>query len=146
MVASVPPTEQNKRIIRAMIAAVNAQRWDELDELVSESVVRHSQNADAPPVRSRSALKAFLRGEAQTFPDAEETVLFLVAEDDKVAARLRFRGTQKGPLGPFPASERTLVADFTCMYRLEGGRVAEIWVEWDTLGALIQLGHYAPPS
>lgn len=29
--------------------------------------------------------------------------------------------------------------------RIEEGKIAEIWVEWDNLNALTQLGHF-PPS
>jgi len=30
------------------------------------------------------------------------------------------------------------------IYRIEDGRIAEAWAEWDTLSGLAQLGHIAP--
>jgi steroid delta-isomerase-like uncharacterized protein len=134
--------ERNKTVVRAFIEAINAKDWGKLDECVAAGVVRHSRTSDQPQVRSRDDLKTFLRRESETFPDAHESIRFLVAEGDKVAARLAFQGTQRGALGPFPASGKTLSADFICIFRLEGGQSAEVWAEWDTLDALVPLGHF----
>ena len=136
--------EQNKAVVRAFIDAVNAQAWERLDDLVAVDVIRHGPASGQGPLRSRVELKAFLRREAATFPDAHEAVHFLVAEGDKVAALLGFRGAQRGALGPFPASGRTLTADFIAIFRVAGGRITEVWVAWDSWGALIQLGHVQP--
>jgi predicted ester cyclase len=81
-----------------------------------------------------------------TFPDAHQKILYLVAEEDRVAAALQFAGTQKGSMGPFPASGRRIEANFLAMFRLKEGRIAEVWVEWDNLSALLQLGHLTLPS
>ena len=143
---TVTQLERNKTVVRAFIEAINAKDWSKLDEFVAAGVVRHSQPSGQPQVRCRDDLKEFLRREAETFPDAHERIQFLVAEGDKVAARLAFRGTQLGPMGPFPASGNTLSADFTCIFRLAGGRIAEVWAEWDTLNALMQLGHFRLPA
>jgi steroid delta-isomerase-like uncharacterized protein len=137
---------RNKAVVREFIAAINRKEWDKLSEWVTSHVVRHGQTSGQAPVRSLDNLKEFLQREAETFPDAQETIHFLVAEGDKVAACLTFRGTQQGPLGPFPASGKTLAADFLCIFRLEDGRIAEMWVEWDNLNALVQLGHFRPPA
>lgn len=136
----------NKTVVTSFIDAINRKAWSELDALVASDVRRHSQVAGAPSVTSLDELKAFLRGEADTFPDAHERVHFLIAEDDKVAALLEFTGTQRGALGPFPPCGGHLRADFMCIFRIEGSRIAEVWAAWDNLDALVQLGHYSPPS
>ena len=82
-----------------------------------------------------------MRAEFATFPDATETLLDLVAEGDKVAARHRFRGTQLGPMGPFPPSGKVLDANYIVIYRIENSRIAEAWAEWDNLAGLRQLDH-----
>ena len=138
--------EHNKAVVRAFVEAVNRQNWQRLDELLAPDFVRHSSTFGQPQIRSREQLRDFLAGEAGTFPDAHETIHFLVAEGDMVAVHSGFRGTQRGPMGPFPASGKTLAADFISIYRVVDGRIAEAWVEWDCLSGLIQLGHLAPPS
>jgi steroid delta-isomerase-like uncharacterized protein len=136
-------TEGNKAIVSAFVEAVNAQDWERIDELVAPEFVRHS--SAAPGVQSRDDLKRFLRAEYETFPDAHETLEDLLAEGDRVAARHRFQGTQKGPMGPYPPTGRTMEANYIAIYRVEQGQIVEAWVEWDNLTGLIQLGHYTPP-
>jgi len=137
--------EDNKAVVRAFVQAVNQQDWQRIDELVAPDFVRHSSASSQPQIRNRRQLRDFLAKEAVTFPDAHEAIHFLVAEGDKVAVHSGFRGTQSGPMGPFPASGKTLAADFISIYRLAGGRIAEAWVEWDRLNGLVQLGHLARP-
>jgi hypothetical protein len=35
--------------------------------------------------------------------------------------------------------------DFSGFLRFQDGQIAEMWVTWDNLAALSQLGHYPPP-
>lgn len=134
-------SEHNKAIVRAFVKAVNARHWQRFDELLAPDFARHSSTSGQPQIRSRDQLRDLLIGEARTFPDARETIHFLIAEGDKVAVHSGFRGTQHGPMGPFPGSGRTLSANFISIYRVAEGRIAEAWVEWDCLNALVQLGH-----
>src|SRR5690606_22642652 len=43
--------------------------------------------------------------------------------------------------GAFPPSGRLLEATYLAIYRIEDGRIAEAWAEWDNLAGLRQLGH-----
>jgi predicted ester cyclase len=139
--AEVTQLERNRSIVRRFVEAINAQDWAGLDEVVAPSFVRHSHAAGEPQVRSLADLKEYLRRELQVFPDARDSVLDLVAEGDKVAARHGFRGTQRGPMGPYPPSGKVLEASYLAVYRLEGDRIVEAWAEWDNLHGLTQLGH-----
>lgn len=140
--------EQNKAVVAAFVQAINTQDWEQLAELVHPAFVRHSQAGGSPGVRCRNDLIRFLRGEFDTFPDAQEGIADMVAEGDRVAVRHSFRGTQTGPMGPHPPSGRVMAADYLAIYRLADGRIAEAWVEWDNLSGLTQLGHHkhAEPS
>jgi steroid delta-isomerase-like uncharacterized protein len=137
----VDQVERNKAVVRAFVAAVNSQDWGRLADLVAPDFVRHSHAGGSPGIRSRDDLLRFLQGELETFPDAREEVADLVAEGDRVAVRHAFRGTQTGPMGPYPPSGRVMVADYLAIYRLAGGVIAEAWAEWDNLCGLSQLGH-----
>jgi len=136
--------EANKRVIQAFAAAINARDWHSLDDLLAVDFVRHS-NA-APGVRSRDDLVRYLRSEFDIFPDARETIKDILAEEDRVAVRHAFRGTQTGAMGAFPPSRKVLKADYLAIYRVAGGKIVEAWVEWDNLSGLVQLGHYRPES
>lgn len=134
-------SEANKSLIRSFIEAVNAQDWQRLLELLASDFKRHSAAAGEPSVNSARDLVTFLKAEFITFPDAFETLLDIVAEGDKVAARHGFRGTQLGPMGRFPPTGKVLEATYLAIYRVENGRIAEAWAEWDNLAGLKQLGH-----
>lgn len=138
--------EQNKRTVLAFIEAINRQDWPEFDRLVSPTFVRHSSTFGQGAVRTRDELRHYLQEEFTTFPDAVETVNFMVAEGEKVAVHSHCLATQRGTLGPFPPSGKQLSADFISIYRLNDGRIVEAWTEWDTLNGLIQLGHMGPPG
>ena len=131
----------HKALARSFVEAVNAKDWPRLRALVTDGFTRHSTAAGEPGIRSRQDLIDFLEGEYLSFPDATESIEDLVEEGDRVAARHRFRGTQTGALGPHPASGRVLEATYLAIYRIEDGRIAEAWAEWDNLAGLRQLGH-----
>jgi predicted ester cyclase len=72
-----------KLTIQAFVDAINSQDWSRLDSLVATDFVRHSIAAGEPPVRSRANLVRYLRREYETFPDAQEMILDIFAEEKK---------------------------------------------------------------
>jgi predicted ester cyclase len=63
-----------------------------------------------------------------------------------VALWSTFSGTQEGQMGPFPPTGKKFTADFGGFFRIEGDKIAELWVTWDNLDGLAQLGHIDPSS
>lgn len=125
--------------------ATNDRNWNKFEVLVAENFTRHSSSGNLR-INSRQKLKAFHVQELETFPDIRETIIMLLGEGELVAARINFKGTQLGPMGPFPPSGRVLDADFNCIFRVVEGRLQESWVEYDNLEGLLQLGHYKLPQ
>lgn len=134
-------SSQAKTLVRAFVAAINAQDWAALERVIAPDFTRHSAAAGAMGVRSASELIQYLRQEFVTFPDAVEYIEDIFSEQDRVAVRHRFRGTQTGPMGPYPPGNKVMDATYIAIYRVEGDRIAEAWVEWDNLSGLRQLGH-----
>jgi len=139
-------TEENKALVREFVEAINHQDWRRFDDLIAQDFVRHSSTFGQSQVCSRNQLRDYLVGEFRTFPDARETINFLVAEGDKVVVHSHCQATQHGPLGSFPASGKTLSAEFISIYRIADGRIVEAWAEWDSMNGLIQLGHLNAPA
>lgn len=136
----------SKHLVHDFVDAINRQDWAALDRIVSPDFVRHSAAAGPQRVASRDDLKRFLQAEYITFPDAHESLIDLVAEGDRVAARHRFTGTQRGAMGPYPPSDRSMQSDYIAIYRIANGQIAEAWAEWDNLSGLAQLGHFHAPA
>ncbi len=137
--------EQNKALVRRFGEAINTRQLHLLDEVVAPGFVRHCQATPGVEVRSLQAFKAFLRDDTATFPDSVQTLTHMVAEGNLVAVWATYEGTQRGPMGPFPPSGRRMRIDFGAVLRVEDGRLTEMWVTWDNMAALAQLGHLPPP-
>jgi steroid delta-isomerase-like uncharacterized protein len=138
--------EANKELTRRFVAAVNATDWDALDEIVAEDFRRHCQATPDVQVRSREEFKQLLESFLVSIPDQRMTIEMLVAEGDKVAGYGTYAGTQTGPMEGFPATGKPVEAKFMTILRIEEGRIAELWVEWDNMAMLAQLGLFPPPA
>ncbi len=134
----------NKEVVLRFADASNNRDFEALDELITENFVRHSQATPDVQVESREEFKEFLRQDAEIFPDSKVELEQLVAEGDLVAFLGTYKGTQTGRMGAFPASGKELELEIAGMFRLEEGKLAELWVSWDNLAALTQLGHFPP--
>jgi steroid delta-isomerase-like uncharacterized protein len=138
--------KRNLELVRQMIEAINRQDFDALDMLVAGDVRRHSAATPDVDVRNLEEFKAFLRRDLSAVPDATQEIEMIFGERDKVAVRAIFRGTQAGPMGPFPPSGRRVAVPFLAIVRIREEKIAEIWVEWDNVAVLTQLGHLASPG
>jgi steroid delta-isomerase-like uncharacterized protein len=73
------------------------------------------------------------------FPDLHAHIEDIVAAQDKVAVRLRFRGTHTGEFLGIPATGRTVEYVSHEFYRIADGLIAEEWICSDTATLLHQL-------
>jgi len=136
----------NVEVVKAMTEAINDRDLDALDAFVSPNLVRHSAATPELNVRSLDEFRAFLESDFATIPDSVQTIDVIFGSGDFVAVRASYIGTQTGPMGPFPPSGKKMVLPYMGILRFENGLIAEIWVEWDNLSALTQLGHFPPPD
>jgi predicted ester cyclase len=63
----------------------------------------------------------------------------LIAEDDRVAARLTASARQVGELRGMPATGNSYEIDEIHIFRLRGGRIVEHWHQFDAMGMMQQL-------
>jgi steroid delta-isomerase-like uncharacterized protein len=115
------------------------------DELFSHDLVDHAPaipEQPPGPQGQREALEAFRRA----FPDLRVTTEDLVAEGDRVVLRWTARGTHKGDLGGIPPTGKEATLKGIDILRIENGRIAERWAEYDNLGLMQQLGVVPTPE
>lgn len=130
----------NKALVREFTEAANGADWQRLERIVAEDFARHSAATAGPPVTSRDEFIQLQKVFLDSFPDQHVRLVQLVAERDLVAALATYSGTQMGPMGDFPATGKTVQAPILAVFRIESGRIAELWVEWDNVAMLAQLG------
>lgn len=139
-------SEANKSIVLSFAEAGNRNDLEAFDRILAPDFVRHCEATPEVNVTSCEEFKQFYRETATTFPDQQMTIETLVAEGDRVAFWGTFSGTQEGPMGPFPPTGKRLESQIAGMFRLEAGRIVELWVTWDNLSGLAQLGLFPPPD
>ena len=137
---------ENVRIAKSMVDVINDRDLERLDEFVTQDVVRHSAATAGVVVTNLEEFKAFLKSDFAAVPDSVMSVDIIFGNQDFVAMRAVYAGTQSGQMGPFPPTGKRFELPFIGILKIDGGKISEIWVEWDNVFALSQLGHLSPPS
>ena len=137
--ASMYGLELNKSISRRLIMeAFDAGRLEVVDELVAPSFVSHDPAGG--DFTGPEGTKDFVTTYRQAFPDLRVTIEEQVAERDLVATRWAARGTHRGDLMGLPATGKEVTITGLTLDRIENGKLAESWNNWDALGLMQQLG------
>ena len=131
-------TGEHKDLVRRYYEAL-WNRWDFAlaDELIAEGIAFRGSLGQT--VQGREGFKAYMRAVRRAFPDFHNRVEELVAEGDRVVARLTYTGTHAGALfGIAPTGRRVSYAG-VALFRIASGQIAEGWVLGDLHGLLGQL-------
>jgi predicted ester cyclase len=135
-------TERNKDLSRRWFEEVwNQKRNATIDELMAPEAIAHGLSpGTGGPRNGPAAFRVFWNQFCGAFPDIHIDVEDLVAEDDKVATRIRFTGTHQGhELGAPPTDKRVSGTGITiCRWR--DGQIVEGWNEFDALGIFLATG------
>lgn len=105
-------------------------------EILTEDYVRHARDGDQ---KGRDTFIEEFEASIQPFPEFTIRVKDMIAEGDKVSARWVFAGTNDGPLGNQPPTQRSVEVEGMTMYRFGGNRIAESWSFHDQLAFHKQL-------
>ena len=119
--------QENKRVVREIVEEIwNKHRLEKVGDFVAGELLEEALE------HARQFLGAF--------PDAQVTIQDLIAEGDRVVARLLATATNTGPFaGRPPTGKRVTFGSFR-IYRLADGKVVESWAMQDRLGLMEQLG------
>jgi len=132
--------EANKKASRRILEEIfGAGKYDLADELLQAKAIGHDP-ALPGPVQGPEGLKESARAYRAAFPDLKLTVEDVVGDGDLVAIRWSAHGTQKGELFGIAATGKEATVTGITIDRYSGGKLAESWTNWDTLGLLQQLG------
>jgi steroid delta-isomerase-like uncharacterized protein len=130
----------NSSIIESLVRALNARDFDAASRLMTQDCVHHAAGLGGGDIVGPAAWLAMVRALAAAFPDRLIRVREIVAEGERVAVRLTWTGTHRGPHQGVPATGRGVEVDGISVFAMSGGRIAEQWIEQDMLALLQQLG------
>jgi predicted ester cyclase len=122
--------KENKELIRRLIEEGNKGK------AAAMAVIDRS-------IDMRGDLKDFKQMESKwydAFPDMHYTIDDMVAEGDKVAARVTMTGTHKGEIMGIPPTNKKVTVSLIFIDRFAGGKIVEDNGIFDALDLMRQLG------
>lgn len=130
-------TDDNKALVQRFFdQVINQRNLAALAQFVPPGgAVNHTVPAGLPQ-QGNQLLGLYLAA----FPDAQATVEDLLADGDKVVARVSFRGTHQGAFRGIAPTGKQITLMGIHIFRITNGQVVEHWGLMDRLAALQQLG------
>jgi steroid delta-isomerase-like uncharacterized protein len=132
--------DQNKLAFRSIPERLfNTGDLSLVPELFNEDYIEH---APIPPgfPRGLEMIREWTRQLRTAFPDYLATVENVVGEGDTVAGRIRCRGTHLGSYFGIPATGKVIEWTESHFGRMENGKLAEHWTDFDQFGMFQQMG------
>jgi steroid delta-isomerase-like uncharacterized protein len=130
--------EENKAIVRHFFeAGPSSGNMEAANALLSPNFALHTPLPSAPGIKGINDVVTACRA---AFEHLNVTVEDMVAEGDKVTARFTARGVHKGSFMNLPPTGRSITMTGIEIFRIEGGKIAELWGEANLLGLMVQLG------
>jgi steroid delta-isomerase-like uncharacterized protein len=109
-----------------------------LRDILAPEVAHHAAGG-YPKVMDTIGITAMMNDFLSAFPDLRYTFDQFIAKDDYVVERYTASGTQQGALGDLPPSGRTAAWTGINIFRIDCGRIAEVWSEVDAVSRRQQL-------
>ncbi len=135
--------EQNKAVFRRVIEeGFNGGNLDALNDCFPPAYAEHQFDLPATLEEFKGSIR-FLR---ETFAPFSLTIEDMVADGDKVWARMTGRGTDgKGLMGR-PPTGRSFAITVIDVCRFENGKIVEHWGVPDRFHQMVQLGLLPQPG
>jgi steroid delta-isomerase-like uncharacterized protein len=125
--------------VRRMYDLINAGDIGGFSDNLAENFVEHEVTPGLEP--TKEGVKTFFRMQLAAFPDLHMAVEDIFASGDKVVARVKYRGTNKGDFMAMPASGKRADVQLIDIFLFDNsGRVRDHWGVIDVMAMMQQLG------
>lgn len=131
--------EENKKIYRRYIEILNAQDFNALPEVTNAKKYKEICVGFTPGWVNMEDAVTSLKKVLKGIPDLYAKIEDVVAEDNKVYARLKVTGTQKGNLFGMPATNKSYEVQMFDYVTIKNGKIVERIQQSDNLGQFIAL-------
>jgi steroid delta-isomerase-like uncharacterized protein len=129
--------EENKALVEQIIERVFVHGEDAaIDELVAEDFTPRTFGSMPP---GREGLREGMNRAGAGVSDPEFEIQDMIAEGDRVAARITSSATHSGMFMGLPASGNRYTIEEIHIFRIRDGQLLEHWHAFDTAGLLAQL-------
>ncbi len=135
--------EENKAVARRYFedARLNPDVCDEIFAPVFRfHTIQHASFTPQEVESTPQSEKEAYRWLQTVWGDWRMTIDEMIAEGDRVMVRWTFRGTQQGEYMGLSPTQKTVTYAGINIFRIEDGRIAEVWDIYDRLWLWQQLG------
>lgn len=133
-------SDQNKDLARRFYEEVlNTGNIDRVPEFCADDIVDHEEGPPGTP-EGIEGVKAFVQMFHDGFSDVHASVEEVLADGDRVVARVRFTGTHDGDFMGIPASGKKIDMETIDIVRVADGKAAEHWGVTDNMKLMQQIG------
>src|SRR5215211_1350766 len=120
-------TEENKAIARQLYEIISTGDFGRAEEIVDPEAPDNELVSYDSPAKLIETFRETFAEAREAFPDLHVTVEDLVAEGDRLTARITMRGTHQGAFqGLTPTGKRVEVRAID-MFRISDGKIVEHW-------------------
>ncbi len=131
--------EKNKILVQRMVEdCINKNDQAVADEIFAADFINHSPQFGITP--DRTGLKQMITGLHEGFSDYHLAIEEIIAEDDRIALRVRNIGTHTGNLMGIPPTHKRMDLCSITILHIAGGKVKERWNLMNELELRRQLG------
>ena len=117
--------ESRKRVVHQLYEAYSTGQIEGLEDIVNSRFVDHSRNPGQAP--GIDGLKQVIVAFKTAFPDGRINVRELIADHDKVVARVTLVGTHLGDFFGTPPSGKLVASEGDETFRFAGSSILESW-------------------
>jgi steroid delta-isomerase-like uncharacterized protein len=110
-----------------------------IDEFLAPHAVLHAP-IQPEPIYGREGVKDLMIKLRTGLPDLQITIEDMVGEGDTLLVRYTARGTHLGDFMGIPPTGKQVVLSEIEVHRLADGKIQEMWLEFDAVSLLKQLG------
>src|SRR4028118_1208905 len=136
--------EECKALTCRAFEAINQKNLDALDEMVASDIIDHDPVPGQGP--GLEGVKQYFSSMHTAFPDVQMNIDDMIAEGDKVVARVNVGGTHQGEfMGIDPTGNRVTITGIDIL-RIADGKIVEHWGKFDDLSMMQQLGVISEPE
>lgn len=131
--------EKNMEAMKNVYAAFESGNSDNIGNWVADNIVDHSPD---PNVKSTGidGIKETIKMFKTSFPDMKQNVTGMWADKDMVIAHFNMKGMNSGPMGPMPATNKSVDVNGVDIIRFENGKAVEHWGYWEETKMMQQMG------
>lgn len=134
--------ETRKALVRDLYHAFSTGSFEELDDILGPAYIDRTPNPGQ--AQGPDGLKQNIAAFRAAFPDGEVLPRELLADRDKVVARVTLTGTHLGEYFGMPPSGRSVTADGVETFRFDDGMVVESWSLFGEMRRLREASVVAP--